>query len=80
MTEEPKFHPLKEEAQPKTYAWCTCGLSKRQPFCDGSHGPTGKTPMIVEITEKKQVAWCTCKATNTPPFCDGSHRNLRGDG
>ena len=21
----------------KTYAWCTCGESKNQPFCDGSH-------------------------------------------
>ena len=21
----------------KIYAWCTCGLSEKQPFCDGSH-------------------------------------------
>lgn len=21
----------------KSYAWCACGLSKKQPFCDGSH-------------------------------------------
>ena len=21
----------------KKYAWCVCGLSKKQPFCDGSH-------------------------------------------
>jgi CDGSH-type Zn-finger protein len=21
----------------KKYAWCTCGLSESQPFCDGSH-------------------------------------------
>ncbi len=20
----------------KTYYWCTCGMSKNQPFCDGS--------------------------------------------
>ena len=32
------------------YAWCACGLSKWQPFCDGSH--TGsKVPGI------KPVAW-----------------------
>ena len=22
----------------KTYAWCACGKSKNQPFCDGSRG------------------------------------------
>ena len=21
----------------KSYAWCACGLSKNQPFCDGTH-------------------------------------------
>ena len=21
----------------KTYSWCACGLSQKQPFCDGSH-------------------------------------------
>ena len=21
----------------KTYFWCACGLSLKQPFCDGSH-------------------------------------------
>jgi CDGSH-type Zn-finger protein len=21
----------------RTYYWCTCGNSKKQPFCDGSH-------------------------------------------
>nr|WP_240538596.1 CDGSH iron-sulfur domain-containing protein [Rhodoferax sp. PAMC 29310] len=23
--------------QGKDYYWCACGLSKSQPFCDGSH-------------------------------------------
>ena len=21
----------------KEYHWCSCGMSKKQPFCDGSH-------------------------------------------
>ena len=21
----------------KTYSWCACGLSLKQPFCDGTH-------------------------------------------
>ena len=30
--------PLKVSVQQgKKYFWCACGLSKNQPFCDGSH-------------------------------------------
>ena len=29
----------------KEYYYCTCGLSKNQPFCDGSHKCTPYTPM-----------------------------------
>lgn len=58
------------------YAWCACGRSKGQPFCDGSHAGTGIVPNIVEIPETKTVAWCGCKQTNNPPFCDGSHDKL----
>ncbi len=25
----------------RDYHWCTCGRSKQQPFCDGSHRGTG---------------------------------------
>ena len=28
----------------KSYWWCACGLSKEQPFCDGSHKGTGIEP------------------------------------
>jgi len=65
--------PAVMTVKPGRYVWCACGLSKKQPFCDGSHGPTGMRPMFVEITEEKTVAWCTCKTSNTKPFCDGSH-------
>lgn len=70
------YHPYAMDAEPRSYSWCTCGMSKKQPFCDGSHGPTGMTPKVVQITEKKKVAWCGCKATSTPPFCDGSHKKI----
>ena len=26
----------------KTYSWCACGLSEKQPFCDGAHKKDGK--------------------------------------
>ncbi len=55
------------------YAWCACGNSKKQPYCDGSHKGTGFTPIVMEIKEKKKVAWCGCKHTHNKPFCDGTH-------
>ncbi len=70
---EPAKTPIVQLVEPGTYWWCACGLSKSQPFCDGSHKGSGLSPRKVEITEKKTVAWCTCKRTQTPPFCDGSH-------
>ena len=35
--------PIEVEAG-KSYWWCACGLSKTQPFCDGSHKVTAFTP------------------------------------
>ena len=32
--------------QGKTYAWCACGKSKNQPFCDGSHKDSKFNPII----------------------------------
>ncbi len=59
------------------YAWCSCGKSENQPYCDGSHKADGLfRPMTIEIPEDKKVAWCGCKHTNNQPFCDGSHKDL----
>jgi CDGSH-type Zn-finger protein len=65
--------PIVQLVEPGTYWWCACGLSKSQPFCDGSHKGTGKTPRKTEILEKQTVAWCACKRSQNVPFCDGSH-------
>lgn len=69
--------PFVQETQPGTYWWCTCGESKKQPFCDGSHKGTTFTPQKVDLVEAKRVAWCGCKHTARSPFCDGSHRQLK---
>lgn len=58
----------------KTYAWCACGLSKNQPFCDGSHKGGEFTPHIFKVEETKSYHLCMCKKTANRPFCDGSHR------
>jgi CDGSH-type Zn-finger protein len=60
------------------YAWCGCGLSKNQPFCDGTHKGTEYegSPHVafpVEVDEDGYKSWCGCKQTGTPPWCDGTH-------
>ncbi|WPR70668.1 CDGSH iron-sulfur domain-containing protein [Flavobacterium sp. NG2] len=59
-----------------TYAWCACGQSKNQPYCDGSHKNTDFKPIIETVTEEKTVAWCGCKHSANAPFCDGTHNKL----
>ena len=56
-----------------SYYWCTCGLSKKQPFCDGSHKGTAFKPLLFKADQSKKVFFCTCKQTNDQPMCDGSH-------
>jgi CDGSH-type Zn-finger protein/mannose-6-phosphate isomerase-like protein (cupin superfamily) len=60
------------------YFWCSCGRSKQQPFCDGSHAGTGFTPVAFKAERDEEVIFCGCKHTASPPFCDGSHSNLPG--
>ena len=55
------------------YAWCACGRSTRQPFCDGSHRGTNLAPVFFTVEESGEATLCRCKRTNNPPYCDGSH-------
>ena len=57
-------------------AFCTCGISSKNPYCDGSHKGTGFSPKIIELEEDRKVAWCGCKHSKKGAFCDGSHKNL----
>ncbi len=41
-----------EKAGRKTF--CTCGLSSKNPYCDGSHKGTGFSPEIVILEEDKK--------------------------
>ena len=60
----------------KRYAWCACGLSANQPFCDGAHKGSEFSPIVFVAEETKTAYMCTCKQTNNPGFCDGSHKAL----
>ena len=49
--------PYVKDEKPGKIAWCACGESENQPYCDGSHDRknTGKRPVIVVI-----VVSCCC--------------------
>ncbi len=60
----------------KTYYWCSCGLSAKQPFCDGSHKGSAFVPVAYTAEATKAVAFCGCKQTGKAPLCDGAHVKL----
>ena len=62
-----------EVVKGETYYWCACGLSKTQPFCDGSHKDTDISPVKYVADESGTAYFCGCKATKNRPMCDGSH-------
>eukprot|EP00293_Proteomonas_sulcata_P019521 CAMPEP_0184294690 /NCGR_PEP_ID=MMETSP1049-20130417/5815_1 /TAXON_ID=77928 /ORGANISM="Proteomonas sulcata, Strain CCMP704" /LENGTH=208 /DNA_ID=CAMNT_0026603055 /DNA_START=157 /DNA_END=783 /DNA_ORIENTATION=- len=64
------------------YAWCQCGVSTKQPFCDTvSHRAYGLKPVGFKAEgdagTKVKATLCGCKYTNTPPYCDGTHVGMK---
>ena len=74
----PQKKPYKVKVEKgKTYFWCACGLSQKQPFCDGSHRKEGEFKSLKYFAEEtKEVYFCGCKTTKHPPYCDNSHIKL----
>jgi CDGSH-type Zn-finger protein len=68
-------YPVEVEAG-KTYFWCACGKSAKQPFCDGSHKGSTISPLKFTADETKKVWLCGCKGAAKAPFCDGTHKGL----
>ncbi len=60
----------------KKYFWCSCGRSKQQPFCDGSHQGSNFRPLVYEAKVSETLFFCACKHTAKAPLCDGSHTRL----
>ena len=80
MSEAPKIagrQPIAVELeQGKKYAFCACGHSAKQPFCDGSHRETPFTPQVFTAEKSGQAHLCMCKRSGNIPFCDGTHATL----
>ena len=68
-----KKSPYIIKGEKKKYAWCACGKSSNQPFCDGKHKGTNITPIVFENKKEGDFTLCGCKKTGNPPYCDGTH-------
>jgi len=80
MTDTPNIaqkapYPVEVEAG-KSYFWCACGQSAKQPFCDGSHKGSSFAPIKYTADVSKKVFFCGCKHSANAPLCDGSHKAL----
>jgi CDGSH-type Zn-finger protein len=62
--------------QSNKYLYCTCGRSKNQPFCDGSHEGTDFLPKLIDPKENEEVYLCMCKHSKSLPYCDGTHEKF----
>ncbi|MBQ4827238.1 CDGSH iron-sulfur domain-containing protein [Leisingera sp. M527] len=65
-----------EVTEGKTYFWCACGKSQKQPFCDGSHKGTAFEPVKYKAEKDGKLFFCGCKHSGKKPLCDGSHSKL----
>ena len=68
--------PCVLELEPGAYAWCACGKSANQPWCDGSHRGSEFSPVRFEVTEACRMALCQCKHSKNGYRCDGTHKSL----
>jgi CDGSH-type Zn-finger protein len=83
MAEEPAKAVVAQKAPYKvtveagrSYWWCACGRSAKQPFCDGSHKGTGIEPVAYKAEATGKAFFCGCKASKNEPLCDGTHKEL----
>lgn len=56
------------------YRWCSCGLSRTQPWCDDAHAGTGFEPIEFEAPISGEFHMCGCKHSDNKPYCFGNCR------
>lgn len=60
----------------KTYYYCACGRSQKEPFCDGSHKGTTLKPLLWTAKKTGPAFFCGCRKSKTTPLCDGAHADI----
>ena len=65
-----------EVEEGRTYWWCACGMSEKQPFCDGTHKGSAFAPTQYVAAASGRVWFCGCKHSAKAPLCDGRHKAL----
>ena len=54
----PQKNPYKVKVEKgKTYFWCSCGPSQKQPFCDGSHKKDGEFKSVKYLPDESKEAF-----------------------
>ena len=72
----PQKAPYALDLAPGDYWWCACGLSRKQPFCDGSHKGGEFVPTQFTVAAAGKQWLCGCKRSANKPYCDGTHKTL----
>ena len=60
----------------KTYYYCTCGKSEKQPFCDGAHKGTNFKAAAWKAEKTGKAYFCGCRVSQKGAICDGAHKEL----
>ena len=56
----------------RDYLWCSCGLSRNQPWCDGTHAGSGFEPLAFTAPVSGEFYMCGCKRSENAPYCFGN--------
>ena len=68
-------YPIEVE-EGKSYYWCQCGQSKKQPFCDASHKGTSFNPVVYKATETKKIGFSLLHFNGIGSFLSNNRLNI----